>query len=525
MLARLRFAVLGLLLLVPELSLAHAQLRASTPAAGSVIAHPPEAVTLDFNEPVAPVVLRWIAPGGGESQVAGTAANARVTVIPPDGLGEGTHLLSWRVVSADGHPVGGTLSFSIGTPSATQAAPADRAGGAAWAVVAARFFLTLALVAAVGMAAFSAVVTRAPPTRSMRRTAIAAALLALPSSLALIAAQGFDLLSLPPAALLTAAPWQAARTAPLVVTTALSVLAVLLAVLALVEPAARRRAHRPLAFAAWGVAALSFAASGHAATAEPRWIAAPAVALHALALVFWTGTLVPLLSAFRRPGGEAVLARFASLALPLVMLLVASGALLTAIQAGSVASLAGSAYGQVLTVKLALVAGMLALALRNRLRLVPRLAAGEPSAGPALSRAIRAEIALGLVVLALAAGFRLTPPPRALVATVPPLQVHVHADYAMADLRLAPGRAGPVDVALAVHTGGFQPLVPLEAEMAFAMPGRGIEPIRIRLRAGDDGLWHGSTDLPVAGDWDVTIRLLVTEFERATLQATVTLAP
>ena len=34
------------------------------------------------------------------------------------GLRRGTHVLSWRVISADGHPVAGSLMFSIGAPSA-----------------------------------------------------------------------------------------------------------------------------------------------------------------------------------------------------------------------------------------------------------------------------------------------------------------------------------------------------------------------------------------------------------------------
>jgi CopC domain len=40
----------------------------------------------------------------------------------PGGLSRGTHLVSWRVVSADGHPVGGALTFSVGEPSVTCAA-------------------------------------------------------------------------------------------------------------------------------------------------------------------------------------------------------------------------------------------------------------------------------------------------------------------------------------------------------------------------------------------------------------------
>ena len=47
--------------------------------------------------------------------------NATVTIRLPEGLMAGTHLLSWRVISADSHPVGGALTFSIGQPSAQPA--------------------------------------------------------------------------------------------------------------------------------------------------------------------------------------------------------------------------------------------------------------------------------------------------------------------------------------------------------------------------------------------------------------------
>lgn len=39
----------------------------------------------------------------------------------PDKLAQGTYMVSWRVVSADGHPISGAFTFSIGKPSATSA--------------------------------------------------------------------------------------------------------------------------------------------------------------------------------------------------------------------------------------------------------------------------------------------------------------------------------------------------------------------------------------------------------------------
>lgn len=102
-------------------------------------------------------------------------------------------------------------------------------------------------------------------------------------------------------------------------------------------------------------------------------------------------------------------------------MLVGSGAVLAWLQSRSLAALVASDYGRLLAVKLVFVAGLLALALRNRLVLTPRVTRGDPAAVLALGRVVRAEILLGLVVLALASGFRLTPPPRALVDPAEPV--------------------------------------------------------------------------------------------------------
>ena len=253
-------------------------------------------------------------------------------------------------------------------------------------------------------------------------------------------------------------------------------------------------------------------------------VALPAVTLHAAALIFWMGALVPLLLALRGPEPDSVLRRFSSIAVPTVAVLILSGMTLTWLQAGCPAALLGSTYGIVLGVKLALVTVLLALAARNRLVLTPALAAGQASATPRLKRAIRAEIVLGLAILILASAFRLTPPPRALIAPAEPLYAHIHTAAAMADIRLTPGRAGPVEVMLGFQTGDFAELVPQEVEVVFAQPAAGIEPIRLTALQGGDGLWHaGPVTLPRPGDWDVTLRLLITDFERVTLTDTLTL--
>lgn len=519
----MRLALIFLCLaLLPLQALAHAQLRASDPSEGAVLAEAPATIIFDFNEAIAPLVLRHIGPDGTATDLEGTAENATISVVPPENLASGTHLLSWRVVSDDGHPVGGTLTFHVGAPSAMPPTPAELAAGAARGGAALRAVLTTALVVAVGAAVFAALVGPAPAGPALASIAVFAAGATIPVGGLLIGVQGLDMLSLAPGALLTVQPWQAGLAAPMTLTVVLAAGATVLAAVSL--RIAGTSVRKGIALGAWGLASLSFAVSGHAAVAPPRVVALPAVTLHAAALTFWMGSLVPLLIALRGPEPDTVLRRFSSIAVPTVAVLILSGITLTWLQGGSPAVLLGSSYGIVLGVKLALVTVLLALAARNRLVLTPALAAGETTATPRLKRAIRAEIVLGLAILILASGFRLTPPPRALIEPAEPLYAHIHTAAAMADIRLTPGRAGPVEVMLGFQTGDFAELVPQEVEVVFAQPAAGIEPIRLTALQGGDGLWHaGPVTLPRPGDWDVTLRLLITDFERVTLTETLTL--
>ena len=112
-----------LLVLAAGPALAHASLLSAVPGDGSVVAEAPAALALAFNEPVSPITLSLIGPDGHDVPLTFTMDGPRVTMPTPQGLGHGTYALSWRVISADGHPVGGTTLFSIGAPSAGGAPP------------------------------------------------------------------------------------------------------------------------------------------------------------------------------------------------------------------------------------------------------------------------------------------------------------------------------------------------------------------------------------------------------------------
>src|SRR5262245_20223295 len=108
---------------------AHASLVRTEPADGATVAEPPATLSLIFNEPVSPLIMRLVSPNGETTTAEATAENVTVTVRPRE-LGRGTHVLSWRVVLADGHPLGGALTFSVGAPSPVTGSPQTQSEGA-----------------------------------------------------------------------------------------------------------------------------------------------------------------------------------------------------------------------------------------------------------------------------------------------------------------------------------------------------------------------------------------------------------
>ena len=126
----LRGILAGLVLtvLVAGPASAHAALVGSDPAEGASLTAAPATATLTFNENVGNGQLAVQAPDGSTVAVADVrATDNRLTATIDDAGQRGTYSLSYRVVSADGHPVTGTIAFDVTTGrTVTQVdAPAD----------------------------------------------------------------------------------------------------------------------------------------------------------------------------------------------------------------------------------------------------------------------------------------------------------------------------------------------------------------------------------------------------------------
>ena len=146
--------------------------------------------------------------------------------------------------------------------------------------------------------------------------------------------------------------------------------------------------------------AASYAAMGHSMLYRPRQGIAALVVVHLACVSFWVGSLLPLARLARGRDGEtvAILADWSRIARPVVAVLIASGLALAALMVRRFDLLYATAYGSGLSVKLLLVAVMLALAARHAFVLSPAAARLEPGAGNRLARSIRLEAAVSLLV-------------------------------------------------------------------------------------------------------------------------------
>jgi len=495
---------------------AHASLVSTEPADGSLLAAAPKTVKLRFNEPVTPAVVTLIdAAGKTRRDVAIAAVDQTVTLTLPDNLPRGTQVVSYRIISADGHPVAGSLLFSIGAATTAAALPV---GGHVVAVLIwlTRIGVYLGLFVGVGGAFFAAWIGQGA---SAGRVFIGALQIGLLSALASLGLQGLDVLDLPLSAMATLAPWQAGFATSLGPALLIAIAAMAMAWFA-ARSATMTIAGGLSSVAMLGVG-LSLAASGHAATAPPQWLTRPSLFLHGVGVAYWVGALAPLAVMARRRNATLprVLHRFSAVAVPVVGLLVMSGLALAIIQLESFAALVETRYGIILLVKLGLVALLLMFAALNRFYLTPIVVADYENTD-ALRRSIAIECALVLAILAVVAGWRFTPPPRALNAAVEaPLAVHIHTENAMFQVLVSPGAVGGNGFVLQLMNGDGSRLSAKGATLILSLPERGIEPMERTAALGSDGYWHvRDVLLPYPGHWHMRIEALVTDFQKVALE-------
>jgi len=497
-------------------ALAHASLLSAVPADGVTLREPPKIFRLEFNEPVSPLPMRLVRPNGEVVALPEAAAENNIVTIAAAAMADqGSYVLSWRVVSADGHPVGGVVSFAVGHPSSgVRAPPVEGATAVHAAVWATQFVLAIGLFIGAGGAAFAAWLAAKRPL-PRQKVLVVIMTVGLAAALVSVPMQGLDALARPLAEAWQPVIWAAGFATSWGLTVVVAVLTLVAGLAALGLP------HRSLVLAAALLAMIGFAlvVSGHASTAAPRLLSVPAVFVHGVCVAFWIGSLLPLIVTVAA-GDHVALTRFSRLIpLPLVFL-VASGIVLACVQLDRPDALWTTDYGRVLSAKIFLVLLLLGLGALNRYALVPRL----DTVGPRLLlRSMAVELGLAVAILGLVGLWRFTPPPRALAATETSY-IHLHGAPAMAQIDLTPERDRGAAVNIEVSDDDFQPIAVKEVALVIWKPSEGIEPIRREAVPAGEGMWRiAGLRIPVGGVWRMRVEVLIDDFHKSMLEDNVEL--
>ncbi|MEO6886023.1 MAG: copper resistance protein CopC, partial [Jatrophihabitantaceae bacterium] len=405
---------------------AHATLVSSDPLDGARLKAVPTTVTISFDEQVGLGTVGYLHvtdqsgrrvdtgdgfhPGGDGTKIANS--------LKP-GLGDGTYTESFRVISADSHPVAGVVRFVVGNgvlaASSVDVSTVNSATSTVFDIVRWISYTGFALLGSAWL-----LLTVWPQGRDDRRARLLVWTgwsLAAGGALAELLVQGpyasgDGLTSVTRWSLLDGTlhtDYGQFHCGRLLL---LGIVAVLLG--AALQGVERRRVRFEDAF--WPLmvgVAFSFSATGHAATTNPPWLSEAADVIHLCAMSAWIGGLAMLVLAIlpRREPDElhAVLPVFSRVAFTAVIALAATGTYAAWRGIGMLRAIFTTEYGLLVSAKIALFIALVLLGNLSRRAIQRRAVAGrdvvvdevaEAITFERMRRSVLVEIVLAALVLA-----------------------------------------------------------------------------------------------------------------------------
>lgn len=570
---------------------AHAIVQSTEPGTDEVLGSAPERVVMTFSEAVE-IALgairvydtnRTRVDEGAAEHVSGDPNTVAVKVA--DDLPNGTYTVTWRVISADSHPISEAFVFHVGAPgSRPQGIAGEVLGGESGGSATggalfggARWVSFSSLILLVGALVFASVLWRRPGqeelvrspevddafARRWRKLLMWSWTGSLVATLATIVLQGsvaggFSLIdTMTPSVM---GDVIATRYGAI----ALARVALLLAGGAVFMALARgsgelafdggRRSSASVGAAAarapipswllavtglWSVALLvTPGLQGHAGTTEPVAVNLTADVIHLAGASAWIGGLVVLAFAAwpaTKQLGETeraamlapVVGRFSTAALISVAAIVVTGTYRSFVEVGAWRALFDTQYGLALVAKLALFAPLLALGAINQRWLKPRLAEVSSRGGEALAtlrRLIGSELVLAVAVIAATALLVNLAPARVDAGIEDPFVDTVRLGDDKLGVLVDPNEVGANQVHLTTVTPSGEPARIKQMEVLFTMPSEDIGPIvgEGKKLAPGHFVVQGN-QLSVPGEWSFEIVARLDKFteERTTVSVTV----
>jgi len=515
--------------LFPALGLGHARFVEALPPAGAVLPIGPDRVVLSFNEPVRPVALR-VLDGTGVDLADGLeprAVDSDVVLDLPMRPGAGSYLVSYRVLSSDAHPIAASFEFRVVVSDDTVGEterPAEvhtsaPASGVDWslAVVVARGAFIAGLLLVTGHTLFIALVPLAPEFRSaLRRTVSLMAVLTLVVAIAYLQLSGAAM-SGSDHVLDTAALGVAVRSS-LGLSIGVSAMGLVLLLIG------SRVDSNWLSLGGAGVLLVSRVLTGHPASREPGWLLVPAMVLHVGCVAYWYGSMWPLLRALGRlpkPVAAVIVYRFARVALVAVALLVLVGIVMAVIHLPTLSALVDTWYGQLLVMKTFWFGVLFAIASWHKLRLTPRLDAGDETAVRQLRASISVEAVIMTALVLISATLASTSPEdaspyRSAIAPTDQQVSIVSSTTGKSQVEVDWQELASFPRQFMLHLTGVngEQMSPLEVSAVVAVPALGVEPFPAMVRPLGNGIYIVEPGFAVDGIWRIHIDALVTDFDK-----------
>ncbi len=509
----------------PAFATAHATLDRTDPLDGQVVQTSPSKVTLTFSEPVE-TALGAIRVFDGDARRVDQGEPIRespnvVSIRVADNLARGTYTVSWRVGSADGHPVDGAFVFHVGAPGArpegianeVQTRPPSAIDRASDVARVADLALLILVVGGIG-ALVLVLAGRAPDVERRLWYAAAGAGFALSivagatillhaASVAGVGLNGATQGSVLQAVLDTR--FGQVRLAQVI-------LAELVAIGAVWAAATDGNSLRKkvVAVAAAGLA-LTPGLGGHAGTGS-AWVVIADTG-HVLAASMWVGGLATVVLALMLSGpGRGELARqvwprFSTAALVSVGILVVAGVIGSLQNVDGWSELWETTYGRLLLAKMGIALVLIGFGVANR-RMVRRLPERGEEGG--LRRSVLAELVL-MAAAIIVTSVLINEPPAKAVAAAQPVEARVAIDDLSARVVVDPAETGSNLVNVFLKRQG-QPVSADEVSVT-ATPPADVGPFRLQTRAAETGHYVAPPlEASVAGVWTFEIAVRRGEF-------------
>jgi copper transport protein len=429
--------------------------------------------------------------------------------------------VSYRVISADGHPVRGGSVFGVGDVEVDAGAlgrVAGDAGDRTWDVIGAigRGLAYAGVLVAAGGTAFLVLVHRGGDERArlvrLVRGAAAvgglASLVALPVQAALGTGQGVG--SLFDDGVLTEVAKDGVGLG-----VAFALVGLLVATVALERLPA-------LALAGAALAAGSFATNGHTRGGPNVALATAADVSHLWVVAVWGGGLVLLARTLRGRRAEAdrsdtiaTVGRFSNVATASIVLVGVTGGVLGWNEVRTLDALTSTGYGRLLLVKVALVLWVAALGAYNHFRLVPALTTGKATAAlTQLWTTLRLEVVTLAAVVAITSVLVVVTPARTEASPGVVERIVELGDAGSVQLTVAPARAGFNQIHLYLFDPDGRPAEIAESiTLVMSLPSADLGPItRDALRAGPAHFQLDTDDLALPGTWTIDVKARVDRF-------------